>query len=134
MTNLRWYGDRVMREFEGLMMRNVTEAGHHLAREVKLSMQRKGRTGKKHPAYEPSLPGEPPAVQTGILRSAIGSESGKDTLGPVARVGPRTVQKGKSTKSARFLEFGTRKMKARPYLRPAVAKNKGEIARILAKT
>lgn len=60
-----------------------------------------------------SAPGDPPAVDTGRLRASISSELARDAQGLHARVGSRYDV-------ALFLELGTRRMAARPFLRPAL--------------
>lgn len=70
---------------------------------------RVSKTGKAHTA---SAPGEAPAIDTGLLHSSIMHYSegvGKASVDVYADYG-------------RDLEFGTRKMAARPFLRPAVEK------------
>ena len=53
-------------------------------------------------------------VDTGRLRSSIVNELGRDGRGLVARVGT-------NVEYAPYLELGTRRMSARPFLRPALA-------------
>jgi len=53
-------------------------------------------------------------VDTGRLRSSIANELGRDSKGLVARVGT-------NVEYAPYLELGTRRMSARPFLRPALA-------------
>ncbi len=77
--------------------------------EAKASMQPGGGVGGT-----PSSPGEPPRVQTGNLRSSISTN--RLPQSDIYVVGPtRTAFYGK------FLEFGTRSMSARPFMRPALA-------------
>ena len=64
--------------------------------------------------------------------SSIIVEHDVDRDGPVSRVGPMAMHRGVSLKYARMLEFGTPKMKARPYMRPAVERLKHTIGMILA--
>lgn len=52
-------------------------------------------------------------VDTGRLRGSIEWEIGKDSRGLVARVGT-------NVEYARFVEEGTRRMTAQPFLRPAL--------------
>lgn len=81
----------------------------------------------------PSKPGEPPAVDTGRLRSSITHEVRVEGDGVIGLVGT-------NVEYARRLEFGfvgTDKLgrninqPARPFLRPAVFNNKAEIIRQL---
>ena len=67
------------------------------------------RGGKAHQA---SAPGEPPAIDTGNLVNSVFSE----------KSGPGQALVGASAEYAEYLEFGTRKMAARPFLRPALEK------------
>jgi HK97 gp10 family phage protein len=63
-------------------------------------------SGKNH---VPSRPGEPPNYDTGVLSSHI----------EASRTGPLTAEVRSSAPYAAALEFGTSKMAARPYMRPA---------------
>jgi len=56
-----------------------------------------------------SAPGTPPGVVTGALRGGITQK----------RVGRFTILVGPSVLYGKFLEFGTRNMSARPFMRPA---------------
>jgi hypothetical protein len=68
-----------------------------------------------------SKPGEPPYKQTGHLRRSVAWEV-TDTL--KGRVGSNLMK-------ARWLELGTRKMAARPWLRRAFLEKRNEVKRIL---
>lgn len=138
----RWHGDSVLRDITRGQKRNVARAGAYLSADIKSKFQRtpmlmgkrgaRRRGGPGHRLYEPSRPGEIPAVQKGHLRRSIISETDVDVQGPVSRVGPMSTVKGMEMKYARYLEFGTRKMRARPYMRPALARNRLAIGRLLA--
>lgn len=60
-----------------------------------------------------SAPGGGPAVRSGRLRSSITWHLGKDAEGLYARVGSNVFY-------APFVESGTSRMQARPFLRPAL--------------
>lgn len=62
-------------------------------------------------------------VLTGNLRRSITVEDGP---------GPREVNIGTDVEYAPFQEFGTSRMGARPYLRPAFDQNKPEVEREIA--
>lgn len=68
------------------------------------------KAGLRHVA---SAPGHAPAVDMGRLRSSITHEIGKDSTSLVARVGT-------DVKYSIYLEYGTRRMQPRPFLRPAL--------------
>lgn len=61
----------------------------------------------------PSQPGSKPAVRTGRLRDSITWRPGVDAASPYVDVGSAVVY-------APFVELGTSRMAARPYLRPAL--------------
>jgi len=78
-----------------------------------------------------SLPGEPPFVQTGMLRRSITfmREGAKKLL-----VGSSLKPQGGQHSYAWLLEMGSPggQLAARPYLRPAVRKNKRTILKMIA--
>ena len=74
-------------------------------------------SGKGH---VPSQPGEPPNRDTGVLQAHIRA----------ALVAPLEAQVTSEAPYAAALEFGTSKMEARPYMRPARDKKAPEIQRL----
>ena len=83
------------------------------------------RDVKQSFGISPSLPGEPPGVLTGRLRSSIAT-----------RVIPGNALVGTQVEYARRLEKGDEGpggIEARPFLRPALERNKEEIKKILYK-
>jgi len=71
--------------------------------------------------FEPSAPGDPPHVRTGVLRASIATSPTKS----------ETVVVGPTSPPASYgqhLEFGTRKMAARPFMRPALMRVKTAFA------
>jgi HK97 gp10 family phage protein len=73
---------------------------------------------------DPSLPGEPPKKVTGFLQNSIRTRVTRTRTSITGEVGT-------DVKYAMPLEFGTRHMAARPFLRPAITKNGRRIFRIL---
>lgn len=71
-------------------------------------------SGKNH---VPSLPGEPPNEDTGVLRTNI------ETTQPA----PLRVEISSNAPYAAALEFGTSRMAERPYMRPATRAKKKEV-------
>ena len=83
--------------------------------------QSKGRTYGKHTA---SVADNPPNSDTGFLASNIFMVLDADKFG--GAVESRADYSG-------FLEFGTSKMGARPYLQPALEENRPKIRRMFAR-
>lgn len=76
--------------------------------------------------HQASAPGQPPAVDTGRLRSSYTWRTGEDIRGVYVEVGTNVVY-------APWLEFGTRYMKARPHLRPAIDELTEEIVHLIVR-
>jgi len=76
------------------------------------SRKRAGLKARSH-IYEPSKPGEPPRKRTGTLQKSIAHEVKREGDQVIARVGTK-VPYGK------HLEYGTRRMQPRPFLRPSL--------------
>jgi HK97 gp10 family phage protein len=68
------------------------------------------------PDHVPSNPGEPPNADTGRLHRAIDVVRRDELTADVVSAAPYAAD----------LEFGTARVAARPYLRPATAKKRGE--------
>lgn len=85
-------------------------------------------TNNKTKAHHPSLPGNPPAPDTGNLRNSIRYEvhsEGSEIYGVVGST-------QKDPDYAVFTEYGTNKMAPRPWLRPAMQKNNEWIRKSMA--
>jgi len=130
---LIWHGEQVKRNIMRKARKDVLESALVVENLIKKSMHRGGRTesgaavvkaGTKRTMIDPksgeragkissfrSRPGEVPRVQTGRLRRGI-THWLHPTL-PISRVGTN-VKYGKT------LEFGTSRMKARPFMWPAL--------------
>jgi len=114
---------RLLKEATNKSKRALLKTAAAIVREARKSMARP-KKGKMYPQGKrrSSAPtggvirgtGEPPAAQHGGagLQGRISSE----------RVSDRTVRVGTDLAYGRHLEFGTENMVARPWLRPAVAK------------
>lgn len=102
-------------------MRDGLEAGARVVEtRVKILLSQPGsgneyqRGSRNHRA---SAPGDPPAVDLGTLRASIA----------VDRVTAEEAIIAPHTDYAEYLEFGTRTMAARPYMRPALDDSTDEI-------
>lgn len=61
----------------------------------------------------PSPPGQGPGVRTGLLRASITWRPGLDAISPYVDV-------GSAVEYAAYVELGTSRMAARPFLRPSL--------------
>ena len=143
---LEWKGPEFVRKLDERLSRNLDSVGVFLQGEIVRSFGSPSAPpegGAKTPvlgltmraktfrAGQHSKPGEPPFVQTGTLRRSI----------TFAREGLRKLLIGSSLKPQRgadhsyawLLEMGSPggQLAARPYLRPAVRKNKRKILSML---
>lgn len=76
------------------------------------------------PGHIASLPGQPPNADTRYLDSNIETT--------IVAQNPPTVHVTSHAFYSAFLEFGTSRMAARPFMRPATAQVRGEIAKNVA--
>lgn len=86
-------------------------------------------TNNKTVGHNPSLPGNPPAPDTGNLRNSIRYEVHNEENEVYGIVG--TTQK--DPPYGEYLEYGTSKMAPRPWLRPAMIKNEDWVRRSISK-
>ena len=121
----------------------IWTAGAHLegAEKEKLSQPGTGRTyktgrkGRRYATHQASAPGEPPAVDEGELRSSVThnvtGRPGRDLPDPG---GSKTLVKGytgTNLEKGPYLEFGTSRMKARPWLYPKIVEEATEVAKLI---
>lgn len=118
----------------------LTRVGIGLVNDVKREVSQKGsgriyrigrtphagdkRAGRRVRTHQASAPGEPPAVDTGRYRA-----SWRWFL--QRTLGAAVLFVGSSSPIGGWLEFGTRRMAARPHLRPVVRRFESRIPRIV---
>lgn len=110
--------------------------GNKVVSDIKYSMDHTERdtnksyyTSNKTKAHHPSLPGNPPAVDTSRLKGSIEYEVHNNKKEVYGIVG--TTQKDPDY--GLYLEYGTSKMAPRPWLKPAMIKNNNFIRNAIAK-
>jgi len=105
----------------------VMAGGFVLETAVKVSMSAASHSGRIYGKHKASAPGETPAVDTGVLVNSINTElvSSSDS--------EAWAQVGTGVEYAEWLEFGTSKMAARPFMRPAYDNNEAKIKDIIRK-
>jgi HK97 gp10 family phage protein len=77
--------------------------------------------------HHPSVPGSAPAVDAGTLRMSVTHSVEQTATGAIGRVGSTIT----SPPYGAYLEYGTSKMSARPWLQPSLDENRAEIKEIL---
>jgi len=130
--NFKWYGARVKRKVKAGMGRNVMFAAEFLASDIRGKFPASGQSGTRSGGGDvrnASEAGGIPHVQTAHLKRNIGTaKKGKTS----ARVGTGIGSRA-SVGYALWLEYGTRSMAARPFLRPGLKRNKRPITKIMTR-
>ena len=91
----------------------VYDGSVYMAEEMKKSIASGAKSGKKYGNHTSSAPGQSPANWTGKLLKSIKIQKTKGMAFVYI-----------TAKYAEFLEFGTSKMRARPFIMPAFIKTK----------
>ena len=119
----RLSGPEVIRAAEAVLR----VGGEMIQAEAQVSINRakhgKLVKGQKRKEYTASAPGEAPAYDTEDLRNGIGTY----------KTGTLVVEVQSRDRKSEWLEFGTSKMAARPFMRPARDKSEPKIQRLFAK-
>lgn len=133
---------KVLRAGRAGIPRDLDQEGLRLVNELRLDLSKPGkgrvyttyfyqRGGKlyawpkRDKPHRASAPGDPPAVDEGVLRASYGHKAYRTPEG-----GELEIRSGDS--KAALLEFGTSRMKPRPHLRPLIARNRERIRRAVA--
>lgn len=146
-NKLVWNGDKFYKAFQDDQVKRMTRAAIYLTREIKQNISIAAKKVKVPPAFasgegnnarstltgrfvkkvtikQRSKPGEFPRKDFGELRRSITYEIVKTANNVLARVGTNKIY-------GRYLEFGTRSMAKRPWLRPSLAKARASIVRVI---
>lgn len=123
-----WFGDEYTAKLNTHVEGNMDAAAIHLEwsmrTEVTQASSRKGAT--------PSAPGQPPHVDTGHLSRAISWDKPRPLARRIGTGIGKSSGEGGSQGYAVWLEFGTSKMAARPWLRPPLYAERKNIERLVA--
>ena len=125
-SNIRWRAKAVIEKVVNGVDKNLGKASEMLASDIRGSFPASGGSGTRSgggDARNVSEPGWIPHVQTGFLKRNIGVQR-KGRLW--YRVGTGVGNK-ESVGYALWLELGTSRMEARPYMRPGLKRNKSRI-------
>jgi HK97 gp10 family phage protein len=113
-------------------LKHLVQRSTSLVEETVLDSIRSGGTGITYQKYNPrrqhtaSAQGEPPATDTGFLVGSISSnvkKRGTSVVGQIIASAPY----------APHLEFGTSTIRPRPFMQPALERNRPKIKRIFKK-
>ena len=118
--------NKAKRRIEGLAGREKIElvgralfaGGEAIKAEAQHSITEGAVSGANH---VPSAPGQPPNEDTGTLRRNI----------TVTQIGPLHVRVASNAPYSAFLEFGTSKMAARPFMGPAARAKKKQVVALV---
>lgn len=120
--SVEWNSQAVLARVEAAAMRGVVRGVESVREEAIRLMQETPHTGRiyrrRGVSHQASAPGEPPAVDTGRHIAQITTDYDHPNI-----AGTVTFR----SKQAAWLEFGTARMAARPYARPALANKRAEI-------
>ena len=143
---IKWYGKKVFDDVLSDATRRMNYCARFLERDVKskfgtgkLDMTKSYKVTKGGKIHHPAAAGEIPNILNGHLRASIGSEvvtGRKEVIGYLGVDDKKLAAKadvGTDVKYGLYLEVGTTKMAARPYLRPSLYRNRKMILNILGK-
>lgn len=123
---IEWNGDAFAADLAKQLGDNLEKAAIFYKGKVKEAINRsqdKEGTGLNTRGLDPSQPGEPPKKLTGFLQRSIAHAMSSDR---------QQAFVGSNLDYSLYLEIGTVKMAARPFLRRTLAENKDTIAKIIA--
>lgn len=128
MAERRWRGRQVRTGITGGSQRNIRDATLEGLSAVQRKLRRNSPSGEVYRVpgtqrlYRASAPGEPPANRTGGYANSFQPQyrQNEGIIGTKDKRGPA-------------LEFGTRRMAARPHVRPALSEASRRLKSILAR-
>jgi len=132
-SNLKAFNKKLNKRLQDNKVKEYVTRGTMMVQNTAKESILKGGTGRTYEKYEPrrthtaSAPNQPPASDTGFLASQITMDVDVKSNGTV--VG----QIISSAPYSKALEFGTTQMTERPFMQPALEKNRRKIERMFKK-
>lgn len=102
--------EKMQRKIEDTLFESTEEAGINMHDEIEASIDRQGGPGNH------SAPGEPPRKITGNLQGSLETAVYREELGI-------NIKTSAGAEYAKALEYGTGKIKPRPFMLPALFRN-----------
>lgn len=133
--NIKWYGNKVFTLATEANVKAMQIAALFVEADVKKNFTLQGQ-GRQYGKHRASKPGEPPAIDLGILRASIMNEvelSGKSVDGRVGTDAEHIAANapvGTDVNYGLYLETGTSKMAPRPFLVPALRRTRKKVVKI----
>lgn len=126
---VKWNGPQVTEQVRQAVQRGLIRGAEDVRTEAIRLVLEPPKTGRiyrrRGVEHQASAPGEAPASDTGTLVSRIDVD--------YTNLSELVVRVGAHTDYAAFLEFGTRKMEPRPFMRPALATSTPKISDYVAR-
>ncbi len=136
---IKWHGRKVFTLATKANVKAMHTAALLLERDIKIHFTLMG-TGKEYKrgkkTHRASMPGQPPAIDLGHLRTSITGDVTVKAGNVIGKVGvdddyiAAKAPVGTDIKYGLYLEVGTSKMAPRPYLRPALKRTKRKVDKI----
>ena len=144
MKRVDWHPEKFTRQLEGHQAARLDKAAIDLRNHIVKAFpdsgiknatkgqRRKATKGQRRKAAK-GRPGQIPLVQTGLLRSSMTHDQPDQFVRRVGPAADKSQADGGTTIAdiALWLELGTRKMAAHPFLRPGLEAKRADIGRIL---
>ena len=140
---IKWYGKEVFKIATKVSVDAMDAAGAIVQRYVKEHFTRQGTYQKygrgKNRSHWSGAPGEPPAIDLGNLRASISHNVETKNEQITGKVFPAIdylaakATSGTDVEYGYYLEYGTSRIKPRPFLRPALNACRNKIKSIFQK-
>lgn len=124
-VQFKWNGGRAVQRIKAGAREGASHAADIYIDTVKKLIRDTSKSGEVYRGIQASAPGEPPAVRTGRLLNGFKAQINNTTSGLSVRI-------TNSAPYAAMLEYGTKKMAPRPFMRPALEKARPAIINAVA--
>ena len=123
---MTWTPQKFIAKTEVATAAGVRKAAKYAQRKMQNKLEGEG-TGRIYSrpgggTYQASSPGEPPAERTGALLRSLRRQ----------RMGLLTYRVGTELDYGRYLEYGTERIEARPWLRSSIFENTRKLTALIA--